>query len=108
MDMKLNSMNNVYHKTSSSFKNVGSKFNVGETKNTTLISEQKSNKSDKVSISHEATKKYEVQKMTKKVMNEIKSTDREEKIKHIKAKIENNTYEVSSDKIAGSILSRLV
>ncbi|MFZ2538677.1 MAG: flagellar biosynthesis anti-sigma factor FlgM [Oscillospiraceae bacterium] len=106
MDMNLKSMNNVYHKTSSGVSKMSAKFNVADTKNTISVSEQKSDKADKVSISPVATQQYEIYKMTKSVMKDIDAVDMNQKVEDIKTKIENNTYQVSPDKIADKILSR--
>ncbi len=106
MDMNLKSMNNVYHKASSGVSKISTKFNVGDTKNTISVSEQKLEKSDKVEISSAATQQYEIYKMTKSVMKDIDAIDMNKKIDNIKTQIDNRTYKISPDKIADAILSR--
>ena len=106
MDMNLKSMNNLYHKSATGVSKMKAKFNIAETKNTNLTVGTKSEKSDMVSISSQATQQFEIYKMTKSVMKEMDAIDSEQNVERIKAQIENQTYQVSPDKIADAILSR--
>lgn len=106
MDINFNSMNHVYHKTSSGALKIGPKSNAADAQSMSPVSEQKTDKSDKVLISSAATQQYEIYKMTKAVMKEIDSIDMSKEVEAIKSQIENNTYQISPDKIANAVLSR--
>lgn len=116
MDMNLKPIkpiNAAYSKVSA---NIGktaaaAKFNLPEAKSGSAVNlgnndSKADSKSDKVLLSSEATQQYELYKMSKNVMKEIEAVDIDKKLEDIKTRIENNTYDLSPDKIAAAVLSR--
>ena len=60
---------------------------------------------DRVEISNEASKYDEISSMKEKVVNEVENGTSPEKLRELKAKIENGTYFIDSRDIAGAILN---
>lgn len=108
MDINLNPINGAYSKASSNIGKAGAKFNIPDAKPSapTRVEAKTDGKSDKVLLSSEATQQYELYKMTKSVMREIENVDINMQVDEVKTQIENNTYDISPDKIAAAVLSR--